>query len=332
MIYDWYTHITFLYPWVLLGLLLLPFLMFAYIRRWMPKQPTFLVSTLYHLRERGAKTKLVHLPFLLRLLCIASLIIAIAHPYKKRDTQKLEGEGIDIVLCMDVSGSMNSRDILPSRMEVAKEVASQFILQRTIDRIGLVIFSGESFTLVPLTNDKGNLINQIKNLSPRKYLIDGTVMGEGLATAVSRLAHSDAKSKVVILITDGKEDPPETRLLDPYTALSIARAKKIKVYTIGMGALGNAPSVGERKNANFDFLDEKLLTEIAEQTGGAYFRATSKTALEDVYSQIDSLEKSKIETTIEHQKRDGYWIFLFFSVGFLFVELLLKYTYLRTFP
>src|SRR5690606_27692205 len=176
----------------------------------------------------------------------------------------------DIVLCMDVSGSMGSRDILPSRMEVAKEVAIDFVMGRPVDRIGLVIFSGESFTQVPITTDRNTLIEQIQSLQSRRYLKDGTVIGEGLATAVDRLSKSQVKSKVIILITDGKEDAPDTRLIDPLTALEIAKSHGVKVYSIGMGVVPSTVdeqtgSPGTRSPA-VDFIDEQLLRRIADET------------------------------------------------------------------
>jgi Ca-activated chloride channel homolog len=238
---------------------------------------------------------------------------------------------------MDVSGSMGSKDILPSRMEVAKEVAEDFVRSRPVDRIGLVIFSGESFTQCPITTDRNTLITQIQTLESRKYLVDGTVIGEGLATAVDRLSKSGSKTKVIILITDGKEDPPETRLIDPLTALEIAKSKAVKVYTIGMGAMpsniievtGNKP---RQKNLNIDFIDEDLLRKIADETGGKYFRARDKEGLRDTYNQIDKLEKSKIEITTFRRYEERYLPFVLAALAFLFAELLLRLTLFRKFP
>jgi Ca-activated chloride channel family protein len=252
-------------------------------------------------------------------------------------TEQTEGEGIDIMLCMDVSGSMGSADIPPSRMEVAKEVAEEFVRSRPVDRIGLVIFSGESFTQCPLTNDREALIGQVQQLESRALLKDGTVIGEGLATAVDRLWKSPAKSKVIILITDGKEDAPETRLIDPLTALDIAKSRGIKVYTIGMGAAVSAmPVTGPAKpgvpNATIDFIDEELLQRIAKETGGRYFRATDKQGLSDTYKAIDQLEKSKMEITRIKKVEERFLPFILAALGFLFLELLLQYTVFRKFP
>jgi Ca-activated chloride channel homolog len=232
---------------------------------------------------------------------------------------------------------MGSRDITPSRMEVAKEVAEEFIRSRPVDRIGLVIFSGESFTQCPITTDRNTLISQVQSLESRRYLIDGTVIGEGLATSVDRLSKSEGKSKVIILLTDGKEDPPETRLIDPLTALEIAKSKKVKVYTIGMSAEPqtfdqNSPTPKGGKNAKADFLDEALLTKIANETGGKYFRAWDKDRLKGIYNQIDKLEKSKVEVKSFRQYKEHFLPLVLVSLGLLLIEIILRFTIFRRFP
>ncbi|MGB3008019.1 MAG: VWA domain-containing protein, partial [Chitinophagaceae bacterium] len=300
MLYDWLKNMDFAYP-ISFGLFaLLPFLLWWYIKKYNSSQATINVSSVHAFSVSSWKNRFRHLPFIFRMLALSCLIIALARPQKRNDQQQTEGEGIDIVLCMDVSGSMGSGDIAPSRMEVAKEVAEEFILSRPVDRIGVVIFSGESFTQCPITTDKNTLLTQIKSLESRKYLVDGTVIGEGLATSVDRLSKSEGKSKVIILLTDGKEDPPKTRLIDPLTALEIAKSKKVKVYTIGISAapstiIENTGNTQRVKNPNADFLDVELLTKIAVETGGKYFRAKDKNTLQGIYSQIDKLEKSKVE-------------------------------------
>ena len=236
----------------------------------------------------------------------------------------MQGEGIDIMLCMDVSGSMGSRDIQPTRMEVAKEVAEQFVRSRPVDRLGLVIFSGESFTQCPLTTDRNTLIQQIQTLESRRFLKDGTVIGEGLATAVDRLRQSDSKSKVIILLTDGKEDAPNTRLIDPLTALEIAKAQDVKVYAIGMGAVPStiveiAGHDQPARNPAMDFIDEELLQRIASETGGRYFRAKDREALENIYRQIDQMERSKIEVMSYKRYRELFPPFLFIAIGCLLI-------------
>ncbi|MCR6720525.1 MAG: VWA domain-containing protein [Chitinophagaceae bacterium] len=256
---------------------------------------------------------------------------------KRNDQQQILGEGIDIVLCMDVSGSMNSSDIRPSRMEAAKQMAIDFVQGRPVDRIGLVIFSGESFTQCPITTDRTTLIQQIQSLESRRYLKDGTVIGEGLATAVDRLSRSSAVSKVIILITDGKEDAPDTRLIDPLTALEIAKSQRVKVYTIGMGAQPstvseNTGNTEPRRAAAFDFLDEQLLQNMADETGGKYFRARDKEGLQQIYNQIDKLEKSEVDVTSYKKYEERFLPFALAALAFLFLELVLHFTIFRKFP
>lgn len=336
MLYDWIKELDFEQPLVFFQFAWIPVLIWWYVKKYNQKQATIKVSSAHAFTISSPKNRLRHVPFILRLLAISCLIVALARPQKKNNQEQTQGEGMDVMLCMDVSGSMGSRDILPSRLDVAKETAEQFIRSRPVDRIGIVIFSGEAFSLVPLTTDKNTLITQVRALS-RAYLADGTVIGEGLATAADRLSQSTAKSKVIILLTDGKEDPPETRLIDPLTALEIVKSKDIKVYTIGMGAgpsaivevTGNKPPV---KNAAVDFLDEALLRKIADETGGKYFRARDKDALEGIYAQIDKLEKSKVEVMSYKRYEERFLPFVFAAIGFLLLELLLRFTILKRFP
>jgi len=337
MLYNWLQHTHFAFPLAFGLFILLPLLVWLYLKKNSIQQATITVSTVNAFTVSSWKNSFRHLPFSMRLLALICLIVALARPQKRNDEQRSEGEGIDIVLCMDVSGSMGSKDILPSRMDVAKEVAEEFVRSRPADRIGLVIFSGESFTQCPITTDRNTLIAQIQSLESRKYLVDGTVIGEGLATAVDRLTKSESKSKVIILITDGKEDPPETRLIDPLTALDIAKSKGVKVYTIGIGAMastiievtGKKPGI---KNTNIDFIDVELLQKIALETGGKYFRALDKEGLKDIYSQIDRLEKSKIEITTFRRYEERFLPFVLAALAFLFLELLVKFTIFRKFP
>lgn len=328
---------TFAHTWVFGLFALLPVLVWWYVKKYNKRQATLKVSSANSFTAFSFKNYIRHLPFIFRLLAISALIIALARPQKRNDREHTQGEGIDIVLAMDVSGSMNSPDISPSRMEVAKEVAEKFVMARPVDRIGLVVFSGESFTQCPITTDKQTLITQIRALESRRYLRDGTVIGEGLATSVDRLSKSNAKSKVIILITDGKEDPPDTRLIDPLTALEIAKAHGVKVYTIGMGALASTVTeipnnTAPKKNAAFDFIDEQLLRKIADETGGRYFRARDREGLENIYKQIDQLEKSKIDITSYKRFQELFVPFVLAAMGFLFLEILLKTTVLRKFP
>lgn len=337
MLYDWLKNMDFAYPYLAALLVVIPLLVWWYIKRNSRSVARVTVSTTHSFTVSTWKTRMRHLPFILRMLALACIIIALARPQTRDDEEHSKGQGIDIVLCMDVSGSMGSKDILPSRMEVAKQVAEEFVRSRPVDRIGLVIFSGESFTQCPVTTDRNTLITQIQTLESRRYLKDGTVIGEGLATAVDRLSESPGTSKVVILITDGKEDPPDTRLIDPLTALQIARAKNVKVYTIGMGkrdsniieVSGTKPA---QKNPAIDFLDEELLNRIANETGGKYFRARDRDGLKAVYSQINRMEKSEIEIVKFSRYHEHFLYFLLAALLFIFLEMALKFTVFRRFP
>lgn len=337
MLYEWLNDMDFAFPLAFGLFALLPLLIWWYIKKSNRQQAVITVSTTHAFTVSSLKSRFRHLPFILRLLALSALILALARPQKRNDDQRSEGEGIDIVLCMDVSGSMGSKDILPSRMDVAKEMAVEFVMNRPVDRIGLVIFSGESFTQCPVTTDKNTLISQIQSLESRQYLKDGTVIGEGLATAVDRLSKSKAKSKVIILITDGKEDAPDTRLIDPLTALEIAKANKVKVYAIGMGArpsaiIENTGSKTGNKNPAIDFIDEDLLRKIAEETGGKYFRAKDKEGLKNTYDQIDTMEKSKVEVQSFKRYQERYLPFVLAALAFLFLEIVFRLTVFRKFP
>lgn len=337
MIYEYLKNMSFAYPYNFSLFAIIPILAWWYIKKYSRSQATIKVSTTNAFTVNSNRSRFRHIPFVLRLLALSCLVVALARPQKRSNEQRTEGEGIDIMLCMDVSGSMGSTDISPSRMDVAKEVAEEFVRGRPVDRIGLVIFSGESFTQCPLTNDRNTLITQIQTLESRALLKDGTVIGEGLATAVDRLSRSNAKSKVIILITDGKEDAPETRLIDPLTALDIAKSKSIKVYTIGMGAMPTTivevtGNKSKPKNANIDFIDETLLRKIANETGGEYFRARDKQGLKDTYNQIDKLEKSKIDITAFKRSEERFLPFVMAALLFVFLEIVLKLTVFRRFP
>jgi Ca-activated chloride channel family protein len=335
MLYDWFKHIEFAYPTVLSLFILVPLLIWWYVKKYSKNQGALKMSTTYSFTVSSFKNILRHLPFVLRMLALSCIILALARPRQHSDEQMRKGEGIDIVLCIDVSGSMLSQDFAPNRLEVAKQVAEEFIRSRPIDRIGLVIFSGESYTLCPITADKNTLITQVSGLRSG-MLQDGTLIGEGLATSVDRLTKGDAKSKVVILLTDGKEEAPETRLIDPLTALEITKAQSVKVYTIGMSAQNAVPVEenikGKRSEATNDYLDEELLRRIASETGGQYFRARDKLSLESIYGQIDKMEKSKIEVQSLRHYHDKFVPLLLIALGLLFIELVLRFTVLRKFP
>jgi Ca-activated chloride channel family protein len=261
------------------------------------------------------------------------MIVALARPQTRFDQQRAEGEGIDIILCIDVSGSMTARDFQPNRLEAAKSVAADFVSRRPTDRIGIVIFSGESFTLCPLTTDQSILLSAIQGIR-NGLLEDGTAIGSGLSTSVDRLRNSKSKSKVVLLLTDGVNNGG---LIDPNTAKEIAKAFGVKVYTIGVGSEGFAPQpvntemgvVMQNEKVN---IDEKLMTQIATETGGKYFRAKDNASLNSIYATIDALEKSKVQIIRSTKVHDKFYPFVFAAMFFLLLEIILRYTYFRKFP
>jgi len=335
MLYDWFKHIEFAYPKMLSLFAFVPALVWWYVKKYNRGQAALKVSTAFSFTTTSFRNYLRHVPFILRLLALSCVILALSRPRQHTDEELRKGEGIDIVLAIDVSGSMLSQDFQPNRLEVAKEVAEDFIRNRPIDRIGLVIFSGESYTLCPITTDKNTLLEQVNGLRSG-MLQDGTLIGEGLATAVDRLSKGQAKSKVVILLTDGKEEAPDTRLIDPLTALEIAKTQGVKVYTIGMSAQ-SAMTIdenvkGKKQTATNDYLDEELLRRIATETGGEYFRARDKLSLESIYQQIDKMEKSKIEVQSLRHYQEKFVPLLLIALGLLFTELVLRFTILRKFP
>ena len=334
MLYEWYQNIEFKNNWLLPFLLLLPVIAWLRFKLSRSLKSTFVVSTVDAFKFRTSKNLFVHFPFWLQLLAIGCLMIALARPQIKDVQNKKKGDGIDIILSIDVSGSMLSNDFSPNRLEVAKEMAAEFVRNRPVDQIGLVIFSGESFTQFPLSTDHESLLLQI--LSLRSGLLeDGTLIGEGLATSVQRLSDSKSKTKIIVLLTDGKEEAPETRLIDPYTALEIAKAKGVKVYTIGMGS-ESAVAVSEVNGRKIDrhtpYIDEALLKRISAQTGGQYFRAKNKEGLQEIYEQIDRLEKSNIEITEKIRYDEQFPYFIMAALLFIALSLILKFTLLRTFP
>jgi Ca-activated chloride channel homolog len=334
VLYDWYQHISFAHPAFFGLFVLIPLLIFWQLRKGGRAQGTVLMSTLRPFAGiRSWKAVLNPLPFVLRLLAVSSLIIALARPQSRNDQQLVNGEGIDIVLCLDISGSMLAQDFTPNRMEAAKDVASDFIDNRPADRIGLVIFSGESFTMCPLTTDRTVLKTQLVNVQSG-LLEDGTAIGSGLATGVDRLRNSPSKSKVIILLTDGENNGG---LIDPNTAKEIAKSVGVRVYTVGMGTEGFAPVpvqtpggvVMQKEKVN---IDEKLLTQIAKETGGKYYRAKDNESLKNIYQEIDQLEKSKIEVTAIKRYTEQFFPFALAAAILLFLEQLLRFTLFKKFP
>ncbi|MBS1932793.1 MAG: VWA domain-containing protein [Bacteroidetes bacterium] len=325
---------SFAYPAFFGLLVLVPLMIWWYVAKTNVNQGAVMVSSVSSFRGvRSWKNIFRHVPFILRILALVSLVIALARPQIRNDEQMVNGEGIDIVLCLDISGSMLAQDFTPNRMEAAKNVASGFIDDRPADRIGIVIFSGESFTMCPLTTDRNVLKTQLANVQSG-LLEDGTAIGSGLATSVDRLRSSQSKSKVVILLTDGENNGG---LIDPNTAKEIAKSVGVRVYTIGVGTEGFAPVpiqtaggiVMQKEKVS---IDEKLLTQIAHETGGKYFRATDNESLKNIYSEIDKLEKSRVEITALKRYSEEFYPFALAAAMLLFLELMLRFTIFRKFP
>lgn len=272
----------------------------------------------------------------LRVLTLALLIVAMARPRYVDTTSKIKKtEGIDIIMAMDVSGSMLARDLKPNRLEALKRVAKDFVMERPNDRIGIVIYAGESYTQVPLTIDKRIVVNAIDEIKYNNVIEDGTAIGMGLATAVNRLKDSNSEGRVIILLTDGVNN---TGVIDPRIAAELAIEFDIKVYGIGLGTTGTAPSPvainpdGSFRYANMPVeIDEELLKEISDATGGLYFRASSNTKLEEVYEEINKLEKTEIEEFQYTNYEEKFRPFVLWALGLLVFELLLRFTFFRSF-
>ena len=331
-----FQNITFANPSFFWLLLLIPLLIFWHIKKYKKQEASFNVSSLEGIKHLpvSLKVRLKPLLLVLRLLGIVFITIAMARPRTVSVTENINSEGIDIVLCLDISGSMLAKDFDPNRLVAAKKVAEEFVKERPGDRIGLVVFAGESFTQCPITTDHSVLIRQINKIKSGS-LEDGTAIGMGLATSVDRLKESKAKSKVVILLTDGVNN---TGLIDPQTALEIAKSYNIKVYTIGVGTRGYAPfpvptRFGGTKIQRVKVqIDEKLMKKIANETGGEYFRATDNKSLFEIYDQIDKLEKTKMKVTSYKKYKEWFYPFALIALGLLLIEILLRYTVFKSLP
>ena len=324
-------------PKILWLLVVIPLYIAYYVWRSLQGGASIVISSAdaLHKAPRTIRYYLRHLPMVLRTAVLALLIVASARPQSVEHETKTETEGIDIVLAVDISGSMLARDFRPDRLTAAKEVAAQFVANRQGDRIGLVVFAGESFTQTPLTTDQSTLQTLLGRL--RSGIIDdGTAIGNGLATAVNRLRESGSKSKVVILLTDGVNNSGQ---IAPLTVADIAKSQKIKVYTIGIGRNGTAPFPVFDAHGNEVYtvdmkveIDEKMLREIASKTGGEYFRATDKRSLESIYKQIDSMEKSKIENFDVTLVNEEYLLYVLVALALLLAEFVVKYVVLKRIP
>lgn len=313
--------------WLWALLLLIPMIAY-YIYRMLRCGATVRLSSLMMLQgvPRSWRYYVRHLPFVLRLISVAAIIVALARPRTAEFNTTTSTEGIDIVLALDISGSMLARDFKPDRMGAAKQMAGEFIADRTGDRIGLVVFAGESFTQSPLTTDYATLQTLLSRV--RSGLIeDGTAIGNGLATGINRLRESDARSKVIILLTDGVNNRGQ---IAPVTAAEIAREQGIRVYTIGVGTRGEAPYPAYDMFGNITFvkqrveIDEQTLRKMAQLTGGEYFRATDNAALRAVYEQINQLEKSKVEINEFTTYTEKFVPLVLLAIAMLLLEFLLS--------
>ena len=274
-----------------------------------------------------------HVPFILRVGAFTFLVIALARPQTTNKWSSTTTEGIDIIMSLDISTSMLAMDLKPNRLEAAKEVAASFINGRPTDNIGLVVFAKESFTQCPLTTDHAILLNLLKSVQCG-MIEDGTAIGHGVATAVGRLKDSKAKSKVIILLTDGSNNAGE---IAPITAAEIAKAFGVRVYTVAVGTIGEAPyplqtPTGVRMVMTKVEIDEKVLTQIAQITGGLYFRATNNKALKEIYQEIDQMEKTKMNVQEYSKKHEEYAFYAMIGLLFFLLELLLRYKLLKNIP
>ena len=335
MIYDWYKNIVFAYPQFFGLLLILPIMILWYLSKNNKHQGSLIVSSIKPFGNADSwKTVFRHTPFVLRLLGITALIIALARPQTRNDEQIITGQGIDIILCMDVSGSMLAQDFLPNRLEAMKQVAVEFVEKRPTDRIGLVIFAGESFTVCPITTDRTILKTHILS-AQSSFLADGTAIGDGLSTSVERLRGSTSKSRVIILLTDGEN---QGGLIDPLTAKEIAKSDGIKVYTVGMGTEGYASAPMQNETGQVTIqkqkvnIDEPLLRQIAAETGGLYFRARDNNSLQNIYTEIDKLEKTKVDISILKRYTEQFLPFAIAAALLILLELILRYTVFKKFP
>ncbi|PKQ45010.1 vWA domain-containing protein [Confluentibacter flavum] len=321
--------------WLLLAL---PLAILWYILKHKSQTAELKISSLKGFKiTRSALPKFKHALFVLRLLALALLITALARPQRVDTSTKTKTtRGIDIVMAIDVSASMLAKDLSPNRLDALKEVASEFIKGRPNDRIGLVEYAGESYTKTPITSDKAIVLRSLNDIKYNTVIEGGTAIGMGLATAVNRLKDSKAKSRIIILLTDGVNN---SGFIDPKIASELAVEYGIKVYTIGLGSNGMALSpIGiNSRTGDFEYariqveIDEALLKEIAKVTGGTYFRATNNQKLEDIYNEINKLEKTEIEEFKYSNYQELYRPLVLLALGLLFLEFLLRHTLFRSF-
>lgn len=322
-----------LHPWLLLLLVGLVPLIGWYIWKWKDANPSIGLSTISPFRKLGSSWKvwLMHFCFALRLLSIAAVIIALCRPQKHDGLSTSHVEGTDIVLALDISSSMLATDLAPNRFDAAKDVAQKFVSQRPDDNIGLVVFAGESLSLMPLTNDKASVINAVRSVKMGE-LNDGTAIGDGLSSAINRLVSGKAKSKSIILLTDGTNNAGDVA---PATAAQIAKQKGIRIYTIGVGTNGSisvTDPYGFSTTTMETKIDEEALRQIAKTTNGKYFRATDSKMLRDVFSEINAMEKTVLDVNRFVRTEESFMPWIWVAVGALMLQMLLRYTVLRRIP
>lgn len=307
-----------------------------YIMRHRDAYPSMGMSTVSWMAKAGRPLRQYGLLFLfvLRLLALGCIIIVLARPQSSDAWSTSKTEGTDMIIALDISSSMLARDFKPDRLEAAKKIASRFINGRENDNMGLVVFAGEAFTGVPMTTDRATLMNYVQSLN-REMLEDGTAIGDGLATAINRIKSGQAKSKSIILLTDGSNN---TGIVSPLMAAEIAHKEGIKVYTIGIGTNGTAPYPQINMFGRMEFvpqpvvIDEGTLKQISDITGGKYFRATGNKVLADIFAEIDRLETSEIDVRHFSHTEDIYFPWAMVALGLLLLDLLLRNTWLRTMP
>lgn len=329
------SNVTFAYSFMLYFLLLIPIIIFFYWKKNKSLHPDLTFASLDIFKEvkPTVRERLRHVPFILRMLAIALLIVALARPQTFSSGESVYTEGVDIAMLLDISGSMLAEDFKPNRLEAAKDVIDDFIKGRVSDKIGLVVFARESFTQCPLTIDYSvlrNLLGDIKS----GMIEDGTAIGTAIANGVNRLKDSKAKSKTIILLTDGVNNSGE---IDPVSAAQIAAQFKIRIYAIGVGTMGEAPypfqtPFGRRYQMVPVEIDEPTLKKIAEITEGKYFRATNNQKLEDIYSEIDQMEKTRVEVTSYRKAKELFYNWVGAGLLLLLFEMILSRTVLRRLP
>ena len=332
---GYFHNLTFANPALLYLLFILLVPIVFYVFRYKKRNAELQLSSLkaFKMKSAGFKQILRHVVYAFRIIALALLIVALARPQSSESWEDVSTEGIDIMLALDISSSMLARDFDPDRLEASKNLAMEFIAGRPYDRIGLVVFAGESFTQCPLTTDHAVLVNLFRDIKSG-MIEDGTAIGMGLATSVNRLKESEAKSKVIILLTDGVNNSGD---ITPITAAEIAETFGVRVYTIGVGSHGMAPyptqtAFGIRYQNMKVEIDEEILQQIADNTGGKYFRATDNEKLRSIYNEIDELEKSKIEVKEYRKKNEEFFWFVVVAGLLIVLEFVVRKTILRSIP